>query len=245
MKYSYNLDRKEIVFAHTKDINASFKDLCAVCDSIRYKPVPSAIRLLDSVINEGRAVEFRRHNKYMGSRHELGGKKGRYPIKCARILRKVVVNAYANAKNKGQDPESMYVVHASANKTQEIPRMPSKGVRAVGGSRPSVRRSNIEFAKIEIGIASKDYESLSPRMKRAIKAISKREKPVVIAKPQAKKHVQKPKSEAAKQPVAPKPQNAKPIETKQLPSNKQETPKPLESPKTEQKSEDTNNQNSV
>ena len=237
MKYSYNLDKKEIVFAHAKDINASFKDLCAVCDSIRYRPVPSAISLLDGVINEGRAVEFRRHNKYMGSRHELGGKKGRYPRKCAAILRKVIVNAYANAKNKGQDPESMYVVHASANKTQEIPRMPPKGVRAVGGSRPSIRRSNIEFAKIEIGIASKDYDSLSPRMKRAIKAIGKREKPVMVAKPQAKKTAAKPKSEAAKQPVAPKPQNAKPAEAKQLPSNKQETPKPLESPTTENKNE--------
>ena len=228
MKYSYNLESKEVVFAHAKDINASFKDLCAVCDSIRYRPVPSALGVLDGVIKEGRAIEFRRHNKYMGSRHELGGKKGRFPIKCSALVKKVLVNAYANAKNKGQDPEMMYVVHASANKTQEIPRRPPKGVRAVGGSRPSIRTSNIEFAKIEIGIASKDYSELSPRMKRAIKAIDKREKPVAVQKSQQKRPQQQ----------KPKVQTQQPAKTgaKQLPSAKPETEtKSLQKPKEESK----------
>src|SRR5277367_6614151 len=100
MKYSYNLEKKDIIFASTSDVNASFKDLCAVCDAIRYKPIASAIKVLDEVINENRAVEYKRHNRYMGSRHELGGKRGRYPKKCAMIVRKVVINAAANAANK-------------------------------------------------------------------------------------------------------------------------------------------------
>jgi ribosomal protein L22 len=68
MKYSYNLDKKDVIFASASDLNASFKDLCAVCDSVRYKPLPAALQILDGVINEGRPIEFRRHNRYMGDR---------------------------------------------------------------------------------------------------------------------------------------------------------------------------------
>jgi ribosomal protein L22 len=52
-----------------------------------------------------RPIEYRRHNRVYGIKARIGGKKGRYPIKCAALVRKVVVNAAANAKNKGQDPE--------------------------------------------------------------------------------------------------------------------------------------------
>lgn len=192
MNYSYNLDRKPVVFASARDINASFKDLCSVCDALRYLPTQSAIKVLDDVINNGRPIEYRRHNKYMGSRHELGGKKGRYPIKCAQIVRKVLVNAMANAVNKGEDPEYMYVVHAAANKTYEVPRSPSKGVRAVGGNYgyTSMRRSNLEFARVEIGLADKDAKELGAKMKRALKATSRKvklpEKPKVTKKQQPK-----------------------------------------------------------
>jgi len=219
LNYSYNLDKKSIIFASARDLNVSFKDLCAVCDSVRYRSVPSAMKILDSVINDGRPIEYRRHNKYMGSRHELGGKKGRYPRKCATMVRKVLVNVSANAKNKGEDPEYMYVVHAAANKTYEVPRAPPKGVRATGGNYGygSVRRSNLEFARIEIGISDKEKKELGSVMKRALKAVSKTEKPVVAAVPT--------KKQAAK----PKPQTATPA-TKPLPAPEQ-AKKPL--PKTE------------
>ncbi len=176
MKYSYNLDKTGIIFASTSNINASFKDLCAVCDAIRYMGVNEAMGRLDDVINRGLPIEYRRHNKYMGSRHELHGKKGRYPKKCAALVRKVLVNAYANAKGKGEDPESMCVVHASANKTFEMARTPPKGARSVGGNYgySQSRASNIEYAKIEIGISHPDLSGLGARMKRAIKAMSRK-----------------------------------------------------------------------
>ena len=100
------MTERSIIFASASDLNASFKDLCAVCDAVRYMPVPSAIKVLDGVINEGRPIEYRRHNKYMGSRHELGGKKGRYPKKCAPMVRKVIVNASANAKTRARTQSS-------------------------------------------------------------------------------------------------------------------------------------------
>jgi large subunit ribosomal protein L22 len=218
MNYSYNRDTKGIIFASVRDLNASFKDLCCVCDAIRYMPVPSAITVLDKVINENRPIEYRRHNKYMGSRHELGGKKGRYPIKCARIVRKVLVNAAANAVNKGENPEYMYVVHASANKTYEVPRSPSKGVGSVvsGGYGYSTRRtSNIDFAKVEIGIADKETKELGARMKRAIKAMAKKEKPVSKETKPSKKTIKqtpKPLPVPTKETLAPKENKTEPVQ---------------------------------
>jgi ribosomal protein uL22 len=156
MNYSYNKDREGVVFAGAKDINASFKDLCAVCDSIRGTPVPAATMLLEKVEKGKLAILYRRHNRYMGDRHELGGKKGRWPKKCAGLVRKVLVNASANASNLGEDPESMFVIHAAANKTTIIPRRPPKGIRGVrtgGYGYSPMRRSDMELARIEIGIA--------------------------------------------------------------------------------------------
>lgn len=210
--------------ASAHDINASFKDLCAVCDAVRYKPVTSALKVLDSVIDNNAPIEYRRHNKYMGSRHELQGKKGRYPIKCAQIVKNVIVNASANARNKGEDPESMYVVHAAANKTFIARRGPSKGVRAVaagGYGYTSLRTSNLEYAKVEIGLADKDAKGLGTRMKRALKAVSRREK--VIKQPEKK---QQPKA-AAKTPKPPEAPKSATTVAKQEPSKQQ--------PKTEDK----------
>jgi ribosomal protein uL22 len=243
LKYSYNQEKSGIIFAGASDINASFKDLGAVCDSVRYLSVPTALKVLEGVINEGRPIEFRRHNKYMGSRHELGGKKGRYPIKCATLVKNVLVNAAANAVNKGEDPEYMYVVHAAANKGQIVPRMPSKGVRAVrsgGYGYTKLRTSNIEFAKIEIGISDKDNKELGARMKRAVLATSKKEKPIITPTKNAKKPA---KSAPAAKPVAkplPAPQaqkSAPAVASTTQPQNPQQ-----DTTQTQKKREDTSSQ---
>ncbi len=192
MEYSFNRERDGIIFAQMRDVNASFKDLCAVCDSIRYAPVPAAIAALEGEM-AGAAVLYRRHNKYMGSRHELGGRKGRYPMKCAGIVRKVLLNAMANSRNKGFEPDLMVVVHAAANKTNIVRRGPSKGQLFIGGSYgySTSRSSDIEFAKVEIGIAKGTEKGLSRRMRRAAKRAAehaqKAEKaaPAKAAKPAA------------------------------------------------------------
>ncbi|MGI0134914.1 MAG: uL22 family ribosomal protein [Candidatus Micrarchaeaceae archaeon] len=202
MRYSYNLDRKDITFAHGKDINASFKDLAIVCDAIRYRNVGAAIAILDGVINDGKAMEYRKYNKYMGSRTELGGRKGRYPMKCSAIVKKVIINAMANAKNKGQfDPEAMVIVHAAANKTLVASRTPPKGVRAVAtggsGGYTTMRRSDLELAKVEIGICAPEKKELGNRMKRVIAKIGKTPVKVIVTKKDAK---------AQKKPITIKPQ---------------------------------------
>jgi large subunit ribosomal protein L22 len=158
LNYSFNRNKEGVVFAGAKDINASFKDLCAVGDSIRYTKVPEALKTLDLIISMKMPIEYRRHNAYMGSRHEIGGKKGRYPKKCAAIVRKVLVNAAANAKTAGLDTDNMYVIHYAANKTNIIRRGPSKGNAFWGRGmygRGAYRRMDLELARVEIGLSEK------------------------------------------------------------------------------------------
>lgn len=230
MKYSYNQDREGMVFANIKDVNASFKDLGAVCTAIRYRSVASAMELLDAVSAGERPIRYMRHNASMGSRHELGGKKGRTPKKCATIVRKVLVNASANAENKGFDPDAMYVVHASANKSMIASRRPSKGALFVSGG-PSgymtARRSDVEFARVELGISMMDEKKLSKNIIFMIKKMMKEQKPVKPKKEEAKPQPKKKGLITKTQPEAHK-------EEKKLPQPPK-APELLTAPKSENK----------
>jgi ribosomal protein uL22 len=235
VKYSFNRDMEGIIFAHSpSDVNASFKDLKAVCDAIRYRNVEEAQKILDSVIVGGMPIEFRKNNSGMGSRHELGGKKGRYPKKCASLVKKVLINATANAKNKGYLPDIMYVVHASANRTQKISRLPSKGMLVVRGSHSmgmvSYRHSDIELAKIEIGIAGGEEKGISDNMKQKLKIFKPKESK---NKPQAKKNEQKAKKPADKKTTEAKPAEKK-IEEKKTSEVKTVDTKPVAAEKKEE-----------
>ncbi len=204
MKYSFNRDKTDIIFAHGKDINSSYKDLCAVCDSIRYKSVPRALTQLQTMEDGQAAVLYKRHNKGMGSRHELGGRKGRYPMKSAGIVSKVLTNAIANARNKGFEPDIMFIVHACANKTEIAQRAPSKGVLYMGAGYgyAAARRSNLEFAKVEIGLAKGTEKGLSENMKNILKRAqafeAARPQPKIVKRKDDKKAAQKQKPKEQK-----------------------------------------------
>ena len=174
MKYSIQVskeDRKsgEVSLAQRYDLNVSYKDLGAVCDAVRYMKASSALVFLDKAIKMEVAVAYRRHNKHMGSRHELGGKKGKYPIKASKEVRLAILNAIANAENQGNlDAENMYIIHSAANKTRIERRSPSKGSIAWGRGmygRSAINHSDIEYAKVEIALANQEYTGISKNMK--------------------------------------------------------------------------------
>jgi ribosomal protein uL22 len=200
-RYSFNQNRSSTVFASRKDINASFKDLGAVCTAIRYKSIPNAMDVLDGVIERGKPVLYKRNNKYMGSRHELGGKKGRFPIKCAGIVRKVLMNAMTNARNQGLEPSLMYVVHAAANKTIIAQRGPSKGAMFVTGGPSGYvtgRRSDLEFSRVEIGVSTADEKVLHENMIKRIRAEAAIAPKVELKKPEKKAKKEEKKAKETK-----------------------------------------------
>lgn len=246
MKYSYNQNKDGVVFANLRDINASFKDLGAVCASIRYKPVQRALDDLDRTITGEAPILYKKYNASMGSRHELGGKKGRWPKKCASIVKKVLINAAANARNKGFDPEAMYVVHAAANKTNTFRRMPPKGALVVITglySHAPTRYTDLEFSRVEIGISMMDDKRLSRSTVNNIKYTEKNlPKMKKIEKKEEKKGKKggKEKEQKEKKPLITKeqPKNVLPEvkkeEKQKLPEVKKEEPKQVQEKKPEQ-----------
>lgn len=195
MRYSININKEAIALAYGNDINASYKDLAVVCDAIRYLKTERAMMVLEGIISLERPILFKKFNRYMGSRHELDGRKGAFPIKAAKEIRSVLTNAIANSKNMGLDESSLYVVHASANKTRIERRSPSKGSLSWGRGMYGMSartHSDLEYAKVEIGLANSDAESLTPNMKllmkvrnpvREIKSKPKEAKPKEKEKP--------------------------------------------------------------
>jgi len=159
--YSYEPKGKNFGRAYVQGVNASFKDLCAVCDSVRGRNAQSAIEFLAAAAKGEKAIAYRTHNAGMGHRAELGGRKGGYPKKAAGIILKLVESAYANASIKGFT--NLKVKHISANKQNCLPRMSPKGKRM----RMDYETANAQVVLEEISIPSWS----KPRAKkRAVKA---------------------------------------------------------------------------
>ncbi len=170
MKYSFNINMNDegLAYAYREELNVSYKDLGAVCDAVRYLKASSAVALTEKLSRMEMPIPYRRHNKHMGARHELHGRKGKYPIKAAKEVRLVLLNAIANANNKALPGEELTVLHASANKTHIVRRQPSKGGLAWGRGmygRSALMHSDIEYSKIEIILGSPDEKELTKNMK--------------------------------------------------------------------------------
>ncbi len=131
---------------HEKTVFANVPRASAAMDQDGTLAEPALTRL--ALVSKGKtAVYFARHNKRLGHRHELGGKKGRYPEKAAKIARKVLENALANAVAIGiQTP---YVAHICANKHRTFPRLAPKGRRG---------RNDYETARVEIVLKEMEAE---------------------------------------------------------------------------------------
>lgn len=142
MAYAYKPAKTEqarSAKARVDDVNASFKDLCNVCQNIRGRRSDAALEFLTEAADGKRPIRYFRHNKRRGHVGELGGKKGGWPVKSCRIVRDVLANAIANAEAKGLSTTK--VAHVQANKMNAYPRMSAKGRRV---------RQDLETAFVEV-----------------------------------------------------------------------------------------------
>lgn len=145
MPYSYELDKddeKKVAKAYGKEINMSFKKSNEICHVIKGMKVDAAIAYLEKVVTKDAFVPFRRFNTKIG--HKTGGKPGKYPRKPALKIIELLKNAKANAGHKGLNDERLKIMHATANKALEFPRVKPKGGRG------SPRMHNLELTNVEI-----------------------------------------------------------------------------------------------
>jgi large subunit ribosomal protein L22 len=109
------LDPEKTVKASGREVRVSHKSAREVCKTIKGMMLTKAKQYLTDVMDKKRAVPFRRFKKKAGHRHGLEKTyAGRYPVKAAKHILKVIEGAEANAEYKGLDTERLRIIHASA-----------------------------------------------------------------------------------------------------------------------------------
>jgi large subunit ribosomal protein L22 len=139
-KWGYSItdvDLEKTVKASGRELRISHKHAREVCKAIKGMNLDQAKDYLQQVILKKKPVAFRRFNKHVPHRHGLEKAfSGRYPVKAAQQILKVIEGAEANAEYKGLDMERLRIIHASASQGMKIKRFIP---RAFGRSSPRVK----------------------------------------------------------------------------------------------------------
>jgi large subunit ribosomal protein L22 len=139
------LDPEKTVKASGRELRVSHKAAREVCRSIKGMTLTKAKQYLEDVIAKKKPVPYRRFRKKAGHRHGLvGAFAGKYPVKAAKTVLKVLQEAEANAENKGLDTDRLRIIHASAYPGMKLKRFMR---RAHGTASPKVETlSHVELA---------------------------------------------------------------------------------------------------
>ncbi|NJE61639.1 50S ribosomal protein L22 [Thermococcus sp. 21S7] len=115
--YSFqNFDPDRMARASGRDLRISPKHSVELLREIRGMMLNDALRYLDDVIALKRPVPMRRFNDSQGHKPGRGFGPGRYPVKVAKAVKKVLLNAKNNAEQKGLDPDRLKIIHAAAQR---------------------------------------------------------------------------------------------------------------------------------
>ena len=148
--YSFTkFEADEIAKASGRDLRISPKAAREICKTISQMKLDDAKRFLQDVINKKRAVPYRRHKKEVSHKAGIDGwYAGRYPVKAAKEILRVLDSLEANAETKNLDIERLKIVHAAAQRARVIKRYIP---RAMGRSSPSFDQlCHVEFAVEEV-----------------------------------------------------------------------------------------------
>ncbi|ASJ11828.1 50S ribosomal protein L22 [Thermococcus thioreducens] len=115
--YSFqNFDPDRMARASGRDLGISPKHSIELLREIKGMMLNDAIKYLDDVIALKRPVPMRRFNDSQGHKPGKGFGPGRYPVKVAKAVKKVLLNAKNNAEQKGLDPDRLRIIHAAAQR---------------------------------------------------------------------------------------------------------------------------------
>ena len=139
-KWGYSvtgLDPETTVKSSGRELSISHKVAREVCGAIKGMPLDKAKEYLEKVIQKKQPVPFKRYTKKLGHRHGLNkAYAGRYPVKTAQKILKVLQGAEANAESKGLDVERLKIIHAAAYPGMKMKRYT---MRAFGRTSPKVQ----------------------------------------------------------------------------------------------------------
>lgn len=149
-RWSYSVkfrDESSIAKAMLWDVPVHPKVMREVAAAIKGMRLQEAREFLKSVIEKKEAVPFRRAHGKQAHRRGLAAKwgwpVGRYPVKAARYMLKLLDNVEINAAYKNLDVERLRIIHVAAHKGITLKRwMP----RAWGRATPKFKiHSHVEI----------------------------------------------------------------------------------------------------
>jgi large subunit ribosomal protein L22 len=183
LRYSFNKKGDEYAYAQRYNLDASYKDLCEVCRSVKGMSASKAVEFLSKAEKMEVPIKYWTHRRKLGHRRGISGE-GRYPVKAASIVKKVILNAINNAKVKQLDENSLVIEHASATKQSIYPRLSPKGRRM---------RWDYETARVEVVVKGnpKTIAENSLAEKKEKEARKEEKKEEVVEKKSEEKKVSK------------------------------------------------------
>jgi large subunit ribosomal protein L22 len=117
------LDLEKTAKASAREIRVSHKAAREICRTIKGMMLTKAKTFLRDVMAKKKPVPYRRYTKKLGHRHGLEKAfVGRYPVKAAEHILKVLEGAEANAENKGLDIDKLRIIHASTSQGMKMKR---------------------------------------------------------------------------------------------------------------------------
>jgi len=125
-KYSIvGLDPDRTAIAVARDLRISPKATREICNTIKGLYVEEARSFLEDVIAKKKLVPFKRYKKKLAHHPGLEEWKwycGRYPVKAAKYILRLLDNLINNAEYKGIDVERSRIIHAVTHKGPKIKR---------------------------------------------------------------------------------------------------------------------------
>lgn len=181
MKSAYQGNMEKCAFARALNLPISTKVCYEIGNAIRGKSVSKVLAFLDRVLEQKEAVPFKRFNADVG--HKPGNiGPGRYPIKSVGYVKKVVLSAVANAKDKGLSEDALVLVHFTAN------------TGAGQWRHGRQRRRQMKATHLEVVVLESPLEKKSPSKAKVAKPLTE------SSTPKQKVDVQKTKTSAATNP---------------------------------------------
>ena len=136
-KYSViGLDPDRTAIAVARDLRISPKASREICKTIKNLYAEEARTFLEDVIAKKKLVPFKRYKGKLGHHRGLEEWKwycGRYPVKAAKYILRLLDNLINNAEYKGIDVERSRIIHAVTHRGPKIKRF---FPRAQGRSSP-------------------------------------------------------------------------------------------------------------
>lgn len=125
------------VRASLREADVSPKAAREVCEAVKGLKLERARSLLEDVIALKQAIPFRRYKKKVSHKDQVEKfYAGRYPVKAAKLMLKLLDNLEANADFKGLDITRIKIVHAAAYPGRKVKKY---FPRAFGRSSPDFK----------------------------------------------------------------------------------------------------------